>query len=398
MKLKKDNITYISNFNKQLNKKKLAITISIGVLVIIGIVCFIIYTVNEQFRIFCDTYVFRKEIEENNLSKISIEEINPTNVFAYSNYIAVIKDNILTEYNSSGKEEKKLKIEITKPLIATSDSYSVIAENMGKKIYLIKNSEIVWEKEVAGNISKVSVNNSGYASIILSGTSHKSVIILYDDNGNELFKTYLASTIAIDSDISEDNKYLSFAEVNTAGTLIQSNIKIISIEKAKQTPLDSVIYTYRANENSLAVDLKYQKNKLVCMFEDGISIIENENSKQIVALKENNKKITFGDIRLYDFAIRTVENNNGLFSTKTAVELINTSNLKTNVYNINSSVKELCCYGNRIGINLGSEVHFIDTNGWLVKKYISTQEIRGIVMNNRIAGIIYKNKIEIINL
>ena len=33
----------------------------------------------------------------------------------------------------------------------------------------------------------------------------------------ELFKTYLSSTVAVDSSISEDNKYMSFGEVNTSG-------------------------------------------------------------------------------------------------------------------------------------------------------------------------------------
>ena len=398
MKQKKDNVTYIESFNKKINKKKLIIAGIIGLLILIGIICFIVYAANEQFRVFCDTYIFRKEIEEDNLSKIEIEDINSSNVFAYSNYIAIIKDNVLTKYNSSGSAESTIKIEVTKPLIQTSGNYAIIAEEAGQKIYLIKNDDIVWQKTLEGNVSKVNVNSNGYVSIILSGTSYKSVIILYDEKGSELFKTYLASTVAIASDISNDNKYLSFAEVNTSGTLIQSNIKIISIEKAKQTSLDSIIYTYKADENSLIINIKYQKNKLVCMFDDTIQVIENDQNKQITDLKENNKKITFSDIGLYEFAVRTIEEKNGLFNIKTAVELINTASLKNNIYNLNGSVKELYCYGDRIGINLGSEVHFIDTNGWLVKKYISTQEIRGIVMNDRIAGIIYKNKIELINL
>lgn len=86
-----------------------------------------------------------------------------------------------------------------------------IAEKLGQKIYLVKNNEIVWENTLSGNISTVDVNENGYVSVILSGTSYKSVIILYDENGNELFKTYLSNTIAISSEISSDNKYLSFA-------------------------------------------------------------------------------------------------------------------------------------------------------------------------------------------
>lgn len=46
-----------------------------------------------------------------------------------------------------------------------------------------------------------------------------------------MFKTYLSSSKAVDVAISNDNKHLAIAEVDTSGTIIQSSIKIISIEK-----------------------------------------------------------------------------------------------------------------------------------------------------------------------
>jgi len=56
------------------------------------------------------------------------------------------------------------------------------------------------------------------------------------------------------------------------------------------------------------------------------------------------------------------------------------------------------CSGSKIALNLGSEIHFVDTNGWLIKKYTSNQEVRKIVISNEVAGIIYRNKIELIKL
>ena len=65
----------------------------------------------------------------------------------------------------------------------------------------------MWQNKVEGNIKKINVNKNGIVSIITEGTSYKSVIITFDKNGKELFKTYLASTIAVASDISVDGKY-----------------------------------------------------------------------------------------------------------------------------------------------------------------------------------------------
>ena len=51
-----------------------------------------------------------------------------------------------------------------------------------------------------------------------------------------------------------------------------------------------------------------------------------------------------------------------------------------------------------IALNLGTEVEFINTSGWLAKRYVSNQEITNIVVSSNIAGIVYRDKVEIINL
>ncbi len=78
--------------------------------------------------------------------------------------------------------------------------------------------------------------------------------------------------------------------------------------------------------------------------------------------------------------------------------LINISSEKENLYNIKGSPKAVYCTNNTIAINLGSQIDFINSSGWLIKKYSSYQEAKDIKIASGIAGIVYKNKIEIINL
>ena len=67
--------------------------------------------------------------------------------------------------------------------------------------------------------------------------------------------------------------------------------------------------------------------------------------------------------------MQTLETSKGLFSYKTDVEILNTVTQKTNVYTFDGVTKKLYTYGDKMAFNLGTEVHFINTNGWLVKKY-----------------------------
>ena len=57
-------------------------------------------------------------------------------------------------------------------------------------------------------------------------------------------------------------------------------------------------------------------------------------------------------------------------------------------------------YGNDniIAINVGTEIYFVDTNGWLIKKYTSNQEITNIKFSEKLATVIFKDRVVIINL
>ena len=386
------NLLYFDkNENKTINKKRL-----IGLIILAILICFIgilycVYAANEEFRAYVDANVLNKEIEENNLKSISIEDYDKSNIFAFSKYIAILKDNKLVTYNSSGKKEAENKIEISNPITDSNGRFLMIAEQNLSKVYLIEDNTIKWEKDLEGNITRISVNANGYSSVVLAGTAYKSVIILFDDSGNELFRNYLASTIAVDTAISDDNKYLSIAEVNSSGTLIQSNINIVSVEKAKEE------YTYNAPSNSLILNIKYQnKTRLVCAYDDEIHVIKDNEDTKIMDIDTKKEKITFSSIELNNYIVKNIEENSGLFNTTTVVKIINSTSQKENTYKFDGVIKELYCSDNKIALNLGSEIHFIDTNGWLIKKYTSAKEIRKIVITDDISGIVYRDKIEIV--
>ena len=389
----------MENKEPKLNKMKITGIMLLVAIIIAIIIVYIIYSNNESFRNYADENILKKDLSDTSLKTIELDDYDKSTVFAYYKYIAVLKENVLTTYNTSGKKENEQEIKITTPLITTKGKNVIISENNSSKAYFITDNNLKWEKEFEGNISRMSVNSNGYAAIILTGTLYKSVIIVLDEEGNEIFKTYLANTLVEDAAISEDNRYLSYAEINTSGTLIQSNIKTIDINKAKETPNDAVVGNYQAPQNSLAISVKYQnKTDLICMFDDSICKIKDGQSTKIADIDTKNEKITFYSINLNNVVIKNIEESTGILNTQTTLKIINTANKKENTYKFYGVVKELYSVENKIALNLGSEVHFVANNGWLIKKYNSNQEIRKIVLSNEIAGLVYRNKIEIIKL
>ena len=383
---------------KKVNKKKVIISIIIAIVLIIFITITIIYANNKYVRDWIDKNIFQKEKTQNNLPSIEIEESDSSSIYAFNKYIGVLNKNNFNIYDSTGKEENKLTLEITKPIFNDDNRYLVVAEEKGQKLYLIEDKDIIWEKEVEGNISQVVVNKNGYVSVSIVDTLHKTVIAMYDNKGDELFKIFLKSTRVASTSISEDNKYLGIAEIDTSGTIIQSNIKIFSIDDVKNNTENSAEKVYNGENNDLITNIKYQeKDKLLCMYTDKITVIKTDGT--VDTLQEyGDKKVSFASIDLSNASVTIEEKSSGLFTADSIVNIINSDNKSTSLYTAEAVTKEIYTKNNIIALNLGSEVEFINTSGWLLKRYLAEQEVTNIVLSNSIAGIVYRDKIEIINL
>ena len=383
---------------RKINKKKIVILSITAILIITCLIIAIIYAKNEQFRNWMDENVLRKNINRENLPTIEIKEDENPQVYAFNQNIGILSKNEFKIYNSSGKEEKTLTLEITTPIIDSANRYLAIGESKGKKLYLLEDKEIKWEKEIEGNISQIKVNQNGYVAISITDTSNKTVVAMYDENGNELFRAFYATTRVEDMCISNDSKYLAVAELDTSGTMIKSNIQIISIETAKTDSNNSIIKKIDGTNNDLITNIKYQeKNKLVCMYTDRIDVISEDGNVETI-FSSQDKKITFMDINMQNHIITLEEKSSGLFTADSIITIKNTENKNETTYKVESIAKEIYTNNDVIGINLGTEIEFINTSGWLIKRYNGNQEITQIALSNSIAGIIYRDRVEIINL
>lgn len=131
----------------------------------------------------------------------------------------------------------------------------------------------------------------------------------------------------------------------------------------------------------------------MCIYDDSIHIIYQDSDN---VLKEFNSNVQAASINLKGHTVRTEEIGTGLFSSKTNVILTNILNSSDTIYEVGSSVKKLISNEQITAVNLGTEVHFINLNGWLEKRYTSTREIKDIVLGTSVAGIIYRDRIKII--
>ena len=378
--------------NRRLNKKKIILLICIFLIIVLTIILSILYKNNVHVRLFLDEYVFRKNITENTLPKISTES---SYSFVFNDHIVCLDKNVLTFYNKSANKIDEIDVEISEPLFVANGKFLCIAEKNGSKIYLISGRNIIWQKDIEGQISNLSLNKNGYVAVSISGTTHTTVCKVYDENGTDLFTNYLSESYVIDSAISNDNKFLALAETNFSGIAIQSNIQIISIDKALTNSSDTIQYSYSAPIDDFIINIEYSANNdLVCLYDNHIDIIKDNSVSEVTSFANSN--ILFADIN--NKLIQIEKRSTGILSSEFELQLIDISTLEQKVYALDKEPKSIEVFGNIVAVNFGTKVLFINNSGWLIKNYTSSQEIQSIILSNDLAGIVYNDKVEILDL
>lgn len=388
---------------RKINLKKIIGIITIFFLIIITIVLYILYNKNEEFRIWTNRYILEKETYQGNTINIKIDNLDSSMVYAYDKYIAILHKKNIELYNMIGNKETSIAVEINSPIFKSRGRYLAVAEKGGKKIYLIADKKILWENEIEGKISDITVNKNGFVAVSIADTTYKTVINTYNSKGKELFKVFLANTRVTDMSISSDSKYLALAEVDTTGTLIQSNVKVYSIEDAQKDTVNAMKKVYSATKDKLITNIEYQ-NKLVCMYNNSIDICSNtdKNTEESTDNKElintNDKKMIFMSINLENCVISIEEKTTNAFNSVSYLSIINSVTEKETNITIDEIPKQVYTCGNKIILNLGTELEVYNTDAKKIKRYISSQEINNIVASNNIIGIVYKDKIEVIDI
>lgn len=381
---------------RELNIRKIVMIIIIGIIAVAVIGIFSLYIAEEDFRKWVDISILRKDVTSENVATIDLNVDKNNQIYCYNKYICILNEKNLKLYNQTGENITDISVDINTAIFSSNDKYLAIAEKNGQEFCVITDKTYSWRQKVDGEILQVNINKNGYVALITTDTTYKSIITVYDQDGKQVMRNFLGSSRVTDITISNDNKFVSYAELDTSGTLIKSSVKIISIEKAQAKSEDFIVYEKEADISKMIIKVQYQeKNNLICVYDDSINIIKDYKESEML---KNTDEITFVSGNLNNGIAYIKEKRNGIFDYSSTLEIINSSNNQEYTYSFDEIAKEMYTYGNIIGVNIGTEIYFVNTNGMLIKKYTSNQEITNVVMSNNLAIVIYKDRIEIINL
>ena len=356
------------------------------------------YATEEDFRYMIDKNILKKIVDEESSSVSQIEinqDMNPF-IFAYDKYINVLSKNVLNQYNKYGTQVGKINVNISVPVYDTNDKYLALADLNGQKIYMISGLSILWEQNLEGNISKVSINKNGYVSVVVTGTTYKTVIVVIDPEGKILFRYFLSNSYVPTISISNNNKYLAIGEIDYKGSIISSTVKILSIDLAQKEPDNAIINSYKSDNNAIILDIVYDDNYATCRFDKYVQRVDEKTNERILDITDD---YLFLDIGLDKNLTFISKEQSGVFSFQYGLTIEDRKSKFQHLYIIDKDVpKSMVVRGDDIVLNFGDDIKVISKGGKLLKEFKSATEVKDMVLGDGILGIIYQNKIDIVNL
>ncbi|MBQ9279595.1 MAG: hypothetical protein IJ215_00890 [Clostridia bacterium] len=311
--------------------------------------------------------------------------------------LLVVGNNYVTGYSDTVKEVFDESVSLKSAITNTNGDYCIVGEKGGTKIYLLNSSTKLWESEIQGDILGVSVNKNGYSSVIYKQTGYKSLIKILAPDGTELFTSYLASTYAIDTQISNDNKKLAIAEINAEGINVQCSIRLIDINNVNQENITKI----SLGSDILVTDIEYNdKNQLLVLTDSSAIVINDDVPNTIVENFDNS--ICFATIENANDVVLISKVENGLFDISYEVNIYayKEGTVHTSTYPLKVLPSMISAGTKYIALLLENELVIINTSGRLVKHCMISGNVKEVKFfgNGSVLALVYRDKIEFLKI
>jgi len=335
----------------------------------------------------------KKKLMNTNSTSISSIQIEPSGKAVYLPYksgMVCVNANGIKYYSLQGKEEWRDERSLGNPLVRTTDKYLIVGDSISKVIYLFNGKNLLWEKNIDGEIVSISVNEKGFSGVIYKGSNTKLVVEVFDVRGAKRMSRYYSSNYAVDLQISPDNKYVAIGEMDVNGLKVSAGVGII--------PIGTEQYSSFFEEGSVFANLNYIGKNLILVLDDKVLNVKSDGSK--ILIKELPKgQVTSVDTGSGKYVI-LIEKTNKFLSAANSLKILNTSGKQIGSYEISGMAVNIDSYRDIVVVNSGDKVIFLNSSGGEISRFNPKKEVREVELfyDGNHAAVMYSDRIDIINV
>lgn len=301
-------------FSIKLSKKQIAL-IAVGIAVALLIIAMNNYT--------SLGLVLNKNIDSEDALQIELQTSN-NKIIPYGNEILVYNKGKIVSYNNYGKQTGTITLEDTiEADIITSGKYIQVINKDKSLVYIFKNKYEVARIKINGKIYSGSINNDGTSVIEYSSNGNKTELGVYDNSGRKRYNVKLSNNIIGKYVLSDNSKYLAYADVNVNGISAQTNINIIDLDNVNEEQVTTK--TIHTVDNSLAYDMYWTGRTVVVRFEEKYMLYDTVFDKKEEMTIASGQLINIGDYNKRYVYIKLDETGNYVLG----IEKMMSDSLKT---------------------------------------------------------------------
>ncbi|MBR3281142.1 MAG: hypothetical protein IKI57_04825 [Clostridia bacterium] len=351
--------------------------------IIIGVIIILIFVFASLGFIFHDE--IKNYIEEESWIYVTPyidKNVDVANAYVNGKELMTVNDNYLFVYNKNLETVKTENINSSDIISKSNGSYSVIASKDKNFIKAFKSGKEIWSKELPFAIKEITINKNGFVSVVFLQNGYKSGLKLYNSNGDEILNIYLASTYAVDVEISEDNKKIFVSEVDFNGINTKSNLKTIDVASN-----DWVVS--ELGDDEIATDVEISNNNVYLLSNKAIYKFDNQGEKSLVYSFEG-KNVIYASI----------ENNKYPFVVESDENVLKTFKDLDYYLSIPEEPMLIDSMDSNIAMCFKNEIWVVNDNCRILKKIKINSGLESIMFfnNGKTLALIHSDKIELVNI
>lgn len=286
-------------------------------------------------------------------------------------------------YNNTSSVKWSDSYTMTSPTVVTGGDYSAVVDILGKTAKVYDASGLAYSIQTEETISNMALNKNGHSVVVLNGKNDYRVQA-YNAAGTLKFQRFDedAGVFPVCADISDDNKVLAVAYIDTSDIEIKSKVLFFYTDKAdsKKTETNDMFAACEISDEIIVNIYNMTGDEYVCVSDKRIFAVnssgdilwENAAGNKIDRFSFSEKgfmAVAYGDQTVSD--LESVEPG--------TVVILNFGGKRTGTFTAGDRVDILYCSPYYTVISVGNNYYGVKVNGKTVWEHTSGQGVKSII-------------------
>lgn len=180
---------------------------------------------------------------ESNSFPVVIKDEQLLDIFSLNNGVTVLTKGNLISYMSNGKRSVKAPHGFTNPIVEEGNKRLLTYDRGGYNFRVDTNSDTVGEKKLENQIVSAQIASNGYVGVITNHNQYASVITVYDNKLNEVYKYSSSERLTLIAFAPDNRSVITTGVATNSGSLsaIVLELNITSKEDVKRTIVQDIL-------------------------------------------------------------------------------------------------------------------------------------------------------------